>query len=94
MEKHKVRGKLKKVGLVFTPVFLFLTLLFSELIALFGWSKNDGIELISDTEEPARKQFDYINIQIDSTLSYEPSLIKAGLIYDYTENKLVWEKNL
>ena len=94
MEKHKVRGKLKKLGLVFTPVFLFLTLLFSEPIALFGWTKNDGIELTSDTEEPARKQFDYINIQIDSTLSYEPSLIKAGLIYDYTENKLVWEKNL
>ena len=85
---------MKKLGLVFTPVFLFLTLLFSEPIALFGWTKNDGIELTSDTEEPARKQFDYINIQIDSTLSYEPSLIKAGLIYDYTENKLVWEKNL
>jgi len=94
MEKLKVGVKLKKLGLAFTPILLFLTLLFSEPIALFGWAENADRELTVDKEEPARKQFDYINIQIDSTLSYEPSLIKAGLIYDYTENKLVWEKNL
>lgn len=101
MKKLRVGIRLRKLGLGFTPIFLFLTLLFSEPIALFGWSENDGKELISDKEElvsdkeePAHKRFDYINIQIDSTLSYEPSLIKAGLIYDFSENRLVWEKNL
>ncbi|MFT6211233.1 MAG: D-alanyl-D-alanine carboxypeptidase (penicillin-binding protein 5/6) [Bacteroidia bacterium] len=94
MRKLKVGVKLKTLGLACTPIFLFLMLLFSEPIALFAWVENDGKELNSDKEYSPKKQFDYINIQIDSTLSYEPSLIKAGLIYDYTENRLVWEKNL
>jgi D-alanyl-D-alanine carboxypeptidase (penicillin-binding protein 5/6) len=92
MEKFKIGVNLKKLGLALTPVFLFLTLLFSEPIALFGWVEPSGIELVE--KENTRKPFNYINIEIDTTLAYAPSLIKAGLIYDYTENRLVWEKNL
>jgi hypothetical protein len=45
MEKFKIGVNLKKLGLALTPVFLFLTLLFSEPIALFGWVEPSGIEL-------------------------------------------------
>ena len=89
-----LKTKLKSTWLFITPIILFLTLLFSEPIALFGWAENDGNEPVVEEKDIARKQFDYINIEIDTTLSYAPSLIKAGLIYDYTENRLVWEKNL
>jgi len=89
-----ITHKLKSVGLLVTPVLLFLVLLFSEPTDLFGWSETPKGEPKVVKEEPPRKQFDYINIAIDSSLAYEPTLFKAGLIYDYTENKLVWEKNL
>ena len=95
MEKFRVGIRLRKLSLALTPIFLFLTLLFSEPIALFGWADNVERErVVGKEEDSAHKQFDYINIEIDSTLSYEPSLIKAGLIYDFSENRLVWEKNL
>lgn len=86
--------KLKSVGVLVTPILLFLVLLFSEPTVLFGWSETPKGESAPVKEEPVRKQFDYINIEIDSTLAYQPTLFKAGLIYDYTENRLVWEKNL
>ncbi|MCF8464815.1 MAG: D-alanyl-D-alanine carboxypeptidase [Flavobacteriales bacterium] len=85
---------LKSIGLLITPFSLFLVLLFSEPTVLFGWSETPKGELIVPKEEPPRKQFDYINIQIDSTLAYEPSLFKAALVYDFNENRLVYEKNL
>ena len=86
--------RLSSIGLVFTPVALFLFLLFSEPIALFGWEDGTPTEQGPEKDEYPHKQFNYINIQIDSTLAYQPATIKAGLIYDYTENRLVWEKNL
>ena len=86
--------KIKAVGLLVTPILLFLILLFSEPTVLFGWSDLPKGEPEVEVEELPRRQFDYINIAIDSTLGYEPSLFKAGLIYDYTENRLVWEKNI
>jgi len=94
MEKLRVKVNIKKLSLAFTPIFLFLTLLFSEPIALFGWVDNEGTELDNKEEEYPHKQFNYINIEIDTTLAYAPSLIRSGLVYDYTENRLVWEKNL
>jgi D-alanyl-D-alanine carboxypeptidase (penicillin-binding protein 5/6) len=60
---------------------------------LFGWT-DGGPETDADKHEYPHKQYNYINVEIDTTLAYAPSLIKAGLIYDFTENKLVWEKNL
>ncbi|MCF8459400.1 MAG: D-alanyl-D-alanine carboxypeptidase [Flavobacteriales bacterium] len=86
--------KLKSVGLLVTPFLLFLVLLFSEPTVLFGWSETPKGEPELVKEEPPRKQFDYINIQLDSTLAYEPSLFKAALVYDFNENSLVYEKNL
>jgi D-alanyl-D-alanine carboxypeptidase (penicillin-binding protein 5/6) len=94
MESKDVHRKLKSFALLATPVFLFLFLLFSEPIALFGWSSNSLSDPEADKDKYAHKQFNYINVEIDSSLGYAPSLIKAGLIYDYTENRLVWEKNL
>lgn len=95
MEHLFLNRKLKKLTLALSPTFVFLTLLFSEPVALLSWAENEG-----DGRQPEKaataetKRYDYITIDIDSSLSYAPSLIKAGLIYDYTENRLVWEKNL
>lgn len=92
--KTSVGQRFKSAALVATPVLLFLVLLFSEPTVLFGLSDIPRKEPEVVTEEVPRKQFDYINIAIDSTLGYEPSLFKAGLIYDFNENRLVYEKNL
>lgn len=92
MQKAVRMMKLRSLTLVLTPLFVFFSLLFSEPTALFGLNNtpnNDG-----DKEEYPHKQYNYINVEIDTSLAYAPSLIKAGLIYDYTENRLVWEKNL
>jgi D-alanyl-D-alanine carboxypeptidase (penicillin-binding protein 5/6) len=86
-------AKLRVLSLTFAPTAIFFLLLFSEPTALFGWSEpipNEPPKI----EEKVRRQFDYINIDVDSTLAYQPELIKAGLVYDFTENRLVWEKNL
>lgn len=93
IRRMKITRRLRSTGLLLTPLVLFLLLLFSEPTALFGWSSGPNKEE-TVTEEPTPKQFDYINIAIDSSLAYQPELIKAGLVYDYTENRLVWEKNL
>ncbi len=91
--KHVIR-KMRVFTLYATPVFLFLALLFSEPVALFGLTASDSTGTEIDKENYPHKQFNYINVEIDTTLAYEPTLIRAGLIYDYTENRLVWEKNL
>lgn len=95
MFQKKIFQKISSIGLLVGPFLLFLVLLFSEPTALFGWHNpiTDPIGKPNKEEYP-HKQFDYINIEIDSTLAYEPSSISAGLIYDHTENRLVWEKNL
>jgi len=87
--------KLRTGIISISPLVLFAILLFSEPVALFGWAndKDTDPNPVEKKEYP-HKQFDYINIEIDTTLAYAPSLIKAGLIYDHTENRLVWEKNL
>mgnify|MGYP000014686237 CR=1 FL=1 len=92
MQKAVRMMKLRSLTLVLTPLFVFFSLLFSEPTALFGLNNtpnNDG-----DKEEYPHKQYNYINVEIDTSLAYAPTQIKAGLIYDFTENKLVWEKNL
>lgn len=94
MEGKDLFRKLKSFALLSTPVFLFLFLLFSEPVALFGWSTNGLSDPEVNKDKYPHKQFNYINVEIDSSLGYAPSLIKAGLIYDFTENRLVWEKNL
>ena len=86
--------KMKSFVLQATPIILFLFLLFSEPVALFGWSADGISDPEVDKDKYPHKQFNYINIEIDTTLGYAPSLFKAGLIYDFTENRLVWEKNL
>lgn len=93
MQKAVRVMKLRYLTLVLTPLFLFFTLLFSEPTILFGLN-NPASDSESEKEEYPHKQHNYINVEIDTTLAYAPSLIKAGLIYDYTENRLVWEKNL
>ena len=93
MKKNALGNRMRLVSLVVSPILLFSLLLFSEPIALFGWSDSNVIDP-DVIEENTHRQFNYINIEIDSSLAYAPSLIKAGLIYDFTENKLVWEKNL
>lgn len=94
MEKQFFWKKVRSVSLfLISPVFFFL-LLFSEPTMLFGWTDNGGDKVEITKEKYPHKQHHYINIEIDSTLAYAPSLIKSGLIYDFTENKLVWEKNL
>lgn len=94
MFHHHFFRKLNTVGLYFSPFVLFLLLLFSEPTVLFGWQHTASDPTDPKSEEYPHKQFNYINVQIDSTLAYEPASIRAGLIYDYTENRLVWEKNL
>lgn len=91
--QNLVLEKLRLTALTVSPVLFFAILLFSEPTMLFGWEENGGNDPVAKEEYP-HKQFNYINIEIDSTLAYAPSLIKAGLVYDYSENKLVWEKNL
>ena len=86
--------KIKSFAFQATPMLLFLCLLFSEPVALFGWSADGISDPEIDKDEYPHKQFNYINVEIDTTLGYAPSLFKAGLIYDFTENRLVWEKNL
>lgn len=92
MQKAVRMMKLRSLTLVLTPLFVFFSLLFSEPTALFGLNSTPSND--SDKEEYPHKQYNYINVEIDTSLAYAPSLIKAGLIYDYTENRLVWEKNL
>lgn len=91
--ENRLKAKARVIALALSPIVLFSLLLFSEPIALFGWAGGGGNDPVEKKESP-HKQFNYINIDIDSTLAYAPSLIRAGLIYDYTENRLVWEKNL
>lgn len=94
MTKQVLEKKLKSAGLLLSPIVLFTVLLFSEPVMLFGWTDGNKENPDSDKSSYPHKQHSYINIQIDSSLAYAPSLIKAGLVYDYTENRLVWEKNL
>jgi len=93
MSKRLLRTKISSTTLFLVPTTLFFLLLFSEPTMLFGWTDSNNKGEVEKEEYP-RKQHHYINIEIDSTLAYAPSLIKSGLIYDFTENKLVWEKNL
>ena len=97
MEKTAFSKKLSSIALIAFPPILFLLLLFSEPTMLFGWTEGDGKEsvVVSEKEEqPIVKRHNYIEIDVDSTIAYEPSLIRAGLVYDFSENRLVWEKNL
>ena len=94
MQKAVRWMKLRSLTLLATPLFLFFSLLFSEPTVLFGWTEPITEKDAGTDKEYPHRQHDYINIEIDSSLAYAPSLIKAGLIYDFTENKLVWEKNL
>jgi len=81
--------KPQRYPLMMAPVLLFVSLLFSDPTMLFG---GEGPQMSSDPEEaPAAER---IIIAHDSTLAFAPSLFKAGLIYDHTENKVVWSKNL
>lgn len=93
MQKAVRMMKLRSLTLILSPLLVFFTLLFSEPTILFGWTEI-GPENDSDKKEYPHKQYNYINVEIDTSLAYAPSLIKAGLIYDFTENRLVWEKNL
>ena len=86
--------KIKAIGLLFVPPVIFMALLFSEPTLLLGWTANgDDNDPVKEEQYP-HKQHHYINVEIDSSLAYAPSMIKAGLIYDFTDNRLVWEKNL
>ncbi|MFM1876171.1 MAG: D-alanyl-D-alanine carboxypeptidase [Bacteroidota bacterium] len=94
MTKQVFGTKLNSAGLLLAPILVFAVLLISEPVMLFGWAGTSNEVTKSETDPYPHKQHNYINVQIDSSLAYAPSLIKAGLVYDYTENRLVWEKNL
>ena len=95
MEKTAFRRKTSTVALMAFPPVLFLVLLFSEPTMLFGWTDGgDKSEVNRSKEETVVKRNNYIEVDVDSTIAYAPSLIRAGLVYDFTENRLVWEKNL
>ncbi len=94
MNGRGIIRKLRSFAVYVTPAFLFAFLLFAEPSALFGLSTNPTSDPEPKTKKYPHKQFNYINVEIDTTLAYAPALIRAGLIYDFTENRLVWEKNL
>lgn len=95
MERTNLSKKITNLGLLSFPSILFLALLFSEPTMLFGWTDDgDKEEVIASKGETKVKRYTYIEVAIDSSLAYAPSRVKAGLVYDYTENRLVWEKNL
>lgn len=81
--------ELRDIAFLLSPILLFVLLLFSDPTHLFGGQGADGM-----CPEESVPNADRINIRVDSTLAYAPSLIKAGLIYDHNENTVVWEKNL
>lgn len=84
--------KPQRYPLMMAPVLLFVSLLFSDPTMLFGGEgpQRDKDAEQADTAPPA----DRIVIAHDSTLAFSPNLFKAGLIYDHTESKVVWSKNL
>lgn len=86
-----MRKQLGRINVLFTPSLLFFSLLFSDPTYLFGGVGPERDR--ENTEDPAPPT-DRIIISLDTTLGYAPSLIKAGLIYDLTENTVVWEKNM
>lgn len=81
--------KPQRIPLMLAPVLLFVSLLFSDPVILIG---GEGPERKADPEPLASPE--QIIIATDSSLAYSPSLFKAGLVYDHSENKIVWEKNL
>jgi len=84
--------KLRGLAFLLSPAFLFATLLFSDPTQLFG-----GVNGIYQAMQPAPEPTpdpNRIIMAVDSSLAYSPSLIKAGLVYDHTEHKVVWEKNM
>ncbi len=72
---------------MFAPLLLFVSLLFSDPTMLIG---GPGPERDPDPIPTP----DRIMLAVDSTLSYGSSLFKTGLVYDHTENKVVWEKGM
>ncbi len=87
------QDKLRAAAIVASPIMIFALLLFAEPVTPYGAPDRDRTEPTEKDEYP-HKQHNYINVEIDTTLAYAPSQFKAGLIYDHTENRLVWEKNL
>lgn len=84
--------KLRGLAFLLSPAFLFATLLFSDPTQLFG-----GVNAIYQALQPApepKLDPNRIIMAVDSSLGYSPALIKAGLVYDHTEHKVVWEKNM
>lgn len=79
--------KPQRLPLMMAPVLLFVSLLFSDPTMLIG---GPGPERDPDPIPTA----DRIVLAVDSSLAYAPSLFKAGLVYDATDNRVVWEKNM
>jgi D-alanyl-D-alanine carboxypeptidase (penicillin-binding protein 5/6) len=79
--------KPQRYPLMMAPVLLFVSLLFSDPTMLVG---DTGPVRVADPI-PAS---DRIEVAVDQSLGYAPTLFKAGLIYDGVDNKVVWEKNM
>lgn len=82
----------KWAALYMSPVIVFVMLMFADVSMLA--IANGGTDPEKGIEDYPHSQLSYIDVAIDSTLGYGQSMMRAGLIYDYTDNKLVWEKNL
>ena len=91
-ERRKMIRVAQWAALYVSPMVLFVALMFADISILAG---HDGDPNNSkDPTEYPHSQFSYINVEIDESLGYGESLMRAGLIYDVKDNKLVWHKNL
>lgn len=91
-KRRKMIRVARWTALYVSPMVLFVALVFADISILAG---HDGDPNTSkDPTEYPHSQFSYINVELDESLGYGESLMRAGLIYDVTDNKLVWQKNL
>jgi D-alanyl-D-alanine carboxypeptidase (penicillin-binding protein 5/6) len=86
--------RLRGLAFLFSPAILFATLLFSDPTHLFGGVGTALQVARTNAEAEPEPDPNRIIMAIDSSLAYSPSLMKAGLVYDHTEHKVVWEKNM
>ena len=92
-ERRKMIQITRWAALYLSPMALFVALMFADISILAG-EDTDPNKLGKDPTEYPYSQYSYVNVAIDSSLAYRESMMRGGLIYDLTDNKLVWQKNL
>jgi D-alanyl-D-alanine carboxypeptidase (penicillin-binding protein 5/6) len=89
-----MRKKLQGLAILLSPTLLFATLLFSDPTHLFGEVGKGLKASVQASQQQPDPDPNRIIMAIDSSIAYSPGLMKAGLVFDHTENKIVWEKNM